>query len=1515
MIHPPAYFSSIQHDAATEWEKLEGSSFKNAVLHLFSEIQSPQHVLSELLQNADDAGATWARASIHNECFIFEHNGEDFAPDQLRALCQFGVSSKPQLHTIGFRGIGFKSVFSFGDEVAVHTPSLSMRFVASRFTVPEWVVTSGERSHTRVEIPFKNLALKTRAEQELQVWRDNPTPLIFFNNISRLDIDATSIVREHLGPGPAAGSEWIRLTGDRASTILHVVSEELPFPADALEEIAQERRVGSPEDLNIQGCRVELAIQAGSAPRLYVVLPTAVFPEVPFSSNAPFVQDPARKQIKDPDLSPTNQWLLKRIGELAAETMLGWLNNPSLTVSERVKGYRLLPDPITTANQVNHHVSQQISSAFWSRVAGAKIVLNTSGELVASGCAALPAELHNVWSPDVLRSVLDLSEPNLASSEISAGAIRILHRQGRLNYYDHDEVVITLRQSRKEVPNPGYQGLEHLWAYMYRHDPDAQRAWRHGHKSLPVVPAEGESGLRRASNLLVLTSRSSLFLDDDLRFLSRFASLADRNWIQHLSANPEGPRADEQRTKVRGDAQAFLASLGLNTPSGVDEVLNTVSRGIFGLATVDSGAAHRFAWIVARTGNPVPQEFRFECENGVYRRISENLLVDVDGSLTQLLPENWAAEHLVSERYEQGRSDSERRIWRNWLTERGGVRTFPMPQRMNRAIHSREALEQFCASRGGRLPERIPYQSPSFIVRDVDFDSELWGLWQKLAIRDTGIWPAVFRRLAAETPEASAAAFQVPQSKWHPLDAGEMVAGWVVRLRNVPCLIDTQANPALPSELMRTTPESASLQGIERFVHSQLDRVENRWLLDLLGVRTDPSPDVPLERLEALSRSRGVPITVIANLYQILDRLSANLSGDELQQVRERFQSTPLILAENNSWHRSAMVVQTNDARIGGILSIHPDVAQLGLMLWERLGVARRATTEQVIASMLAMPKGDRVDDTMIPVVHDALASNPEAIWFQCNAWIDLSGYWRDRGSLSWTLRDAEGGRGLYSRVRHSVADLTMIPESVTGLSIEAELPSILPALDRRVVSAKSAGRSQPAPAWLQALGTGLERIPHPDDPEQEHPDYESAAALRRCEWQPVASVSVAPYLDGHPAGEERKHRALWSGDTVYVAGRATQYHDELVHTLGAGFRDPAIRRAIAACVGRDPGWIEAYLGEQFELLDPPDHVPEPVTVTPVQDDSDVAPTPTRVVVTRPTGSSSPEPDTDQTQGPPSAEDRSAEFGQRQDAGSERKEEPDAGGARSSPTGSGADRSQPSTSGVGAATEDSQQRPSSESSAEGSHPLQRPGKREIIMAFLQKQRFSEDPDGVIRDSIGKFVKFDTRILDAIVWDHTGKARSGYWVGDRSLKDGFSITADAWSGLFELVDRGYLVLPRQTGADEYVAYLVSDIRDRIELSPTVYRIWGAAPEAVRVTNTEPEIESAPEIETAPEVESVPEAEAASEVESPINFSKPRRRLPERVIPRPPAVARIQDDEPDNDVEDRDSIFQRIFGRKS
>ena len=332
----PAFFEDVRLEAATHWNLLDGNPVLAGPWHqLFMQVQSPRYVLSELLQNADDAGATKASVSVDGETFLFEHNGEDFSEDHFRSLCRFGYSNKRILHTIGFRGIGFKSTFSLGDRVELRTPTLSVGFHRKRFTEPIWVREEPDTSgRTRVAVRISDRRRQGEVEKNLEEWLKSPVSLLFFRNIRRIRIGDRELAWESLGPGPVPESEWMALNGDADAPHLSVRSEDEAFPDEALEEIRRERVLGSGEDVELPPCKVEIV--SGAAGRFYVVLPTGVETALPFACNAPFIQDPSRREIKSPDSSPTNRWLLQRIGRLVCYPM--WIATMAASARKCFRG-------------------------------------------------------------------------------------------------------------------------------------------------------------------------------------------------------------------------------------------------------------------------------------------------------------------------------------------------------------------------------------------------------------------------------------------------------------------------------------------------------------------------------------------------------------------------------------------------------------------------------------------------------------------------------------------------------------------------------------------------------------------------------------------------------------------------------------------------------------------------------------------------------------------------------------------------------------------------------------------------------------------------------------------------------------------------------------------------------------------------------------------------------------------------------------------------------------------------
>ncbi len=86
--------------------------------------------LIELLQNADDALSTrFYIEKLDENTFLVANNGRAFTREDLVSLCRSGASTKKRKSTtIGFRGIGFKSVVNFSQEVHLISGNIKLTF-------------------------------------------------------------------------------------------------------------------------------------------------------------------------------------------------------------------------------------------------------------------------------------------------------------------------------------------------------------------------------------------------------------------------------------------------------------------------------------------------------------------------------------------------------------------------------------------------------------------------------------------------------------------------------------------------------------------------------------------------------------------------------------------------------------------------------------------------------------------------------------------------------------------------------------------------------------------------------------------------------------------------------------------------------------------------------------------------------------------------------------------------------------------------------------------------------------------------------------------------------------------------------------------------------------------------------------------------------------------------------------------------------------------------------------------
>jgi hypothetical protein len=1188
---PPEYFERVLRDTTTRWDQLDSDpDLAGPWRQLFSQVQSPRHVLSELLQNADDAGAASARVSISDGCFEFEHDGADFTPEQFQSLCRFGCSNKRVLHTIGFRGIGFKATFSLGSSVEVHSPTLAVRFDKKRFTQPTWIEGRFVPTSTLVRVRIEDEHREQELRKNLREWINSPASLLFFSNIRRLDIDGINIERKVLGLGPVANSQWVDLAGATCHQILLARSAEEEFPADALEEIRNERLA---KDVTLPPCRVELIWGLTGDQRLYVVLPTGVRPQLPFSCNAPFVQDPARMMIKDPSVSPTNRWLLKRLGTLAARVMQGWLGNGSLNSSERAEAYYLLPGLATEGDSIAASTTKLVCESFAEAVDDGAVLLTSQGKVAPpQTCFAPPLALYDIWEPEALIAAFAPPRQELLARSVNEFQRNRLVQWKWLEQTPASRICESLEQNLEPPKPASNRGLVALWRFIQKNmasDYGGQRR-----RTLSIVPVENEDRLFRADSVVRLQSNRRSLQESDWSFLLGHVRVVDDGWLQYLSPDVEEPASFALRTE-RAEldvCRALLKDLGLADSTPISRVVQHAAKSLFGDEAVAHEDCVRFAHILAALDVDAPPDTEYVTRDSFRRSIHDGIMW-ADADLADLVPDEWAAMNILHPDYATASTTCSFEQWRSWSqSTKSGLRSFAVLTTQTSKLSSRRDLENLIRSRGSTPPSSYHYKYPDLTCVDVDFDERLLEYWMERAKSDASCWSRVVERLlTGPASEWSSSLYsklsETSSSKTtRPMNCEPVPARWIDRLRSLPCLTDTFGKPHVPAELLIRTPETEPLFGVEPFVEPNADREETKPLLLLLGCRNTPAGvDSILDRIRALATIQTPPLRELTKWYDALDRVIARRRPNDVSALQRAFAAERLIYSAHGDWVLSREVFQrTTIDDPPDIPVLHSEFATLAM--WTVVGVADRPSPDLVINFLKGWQSGRKLDGNELRRLRSILPQLPSRIWEECDHWLSLDGSWEPVESFDFVLFDDSSirVRELFPSVKQRTADCRSLFLDGRRLPGFANLRDLGQTITFRLGRKQTDLPPSTTKVWLRALGRAFSRMQLPDPKQQSHV-RDAGRTLLLTRWQPFRDLAVTPCIDGVPAGQDHDPQVLWDDTTLFVRQTTSaKILDAVVAEVGRRFPGDAFAKAIRSCFERDEAFVRDYMDSQFSF-------------------------------------------------------------------------------------------------------------------------------------------------------------------------------------------------------------------------------------------------------------------------------------------------------------------------------------------
>lgn len=336
---------SVINDVRAEREDLARVLEKHSGIRKIVEDLYPDsaHFIYELLQNAEDRGATEVKFLLTSDRLIFEHNGEPFRPQDISAITDIGEGTKAHDDDkIGRFGVGFKAVFAYSETPHIWSPTFS--FKICRLVLPfELETPSGLQGQTRFEFPFDN-PKKTAADarQEIQTGLNElaETTLLFLPNIESIKWELKGEMSGEILRISHTDShiEVMKQVDGRTTTSAHFLKFSQPVAglekqrvaiAFALELLPSTQNVSYAKPLSAQLKVVPVPGQVA------VFFPAGKETSgLRFHLHAPFVPELSRASIKD---TPANKPLFDQLAMLTASSLhairdLGLLSNDFLGV-------------------------------------------------------------------------------------------------------------------------------------------------------------------------------------------------------------------------------------------------------------------------------------------------------------------------------------------------------------------------------------------------------------------------------------------------------------------------------------------------------------------------------------------------------------------------------------------------------------------------------------------------------------------------------------------------------------------------------------------------------------------------------------------------------------------------------------------------------------------------------------------------------------------------------------------------------------------------------------------------------------------------------------------------------------------------------------------------------------------------------------------------------------------------------------------------------------------------------
>lgn len=310
---------------------------------------SSHKYIYELLQNADDVGATEVELNIQGETLLFSHSGSHFRPSDVEKICDNAQSRGNKAREIdktGYKGVGFKANFCISNKITVLSEHVCFRFDQESFDQPldyPWPImpiwTNKDAFLNSLDPHKVHFYLERidpiKVRREIEEIFLSPEVLLLLRHIN-------CVILHHLGLRVIRVKNEDRFTLQKIQNGTSIYEQQysiyeypVDIPVEQKEYLKRLPPSECPEKLKIaETVTITFAVQlnghglpiVAKQAKLYAYLPTDILSGLPFWVNTEFLLKQDRGQLLD---NSWNQYLMYEIGKLQFTVLRQIAENPA----------------------------------------------------------------------------------------------------------------------------------------------------------------------------------------------------------------------------------------------------------------------------------------------------------------------------------------------------------------------------------------------------------------------------------------------------------------------------------------------------------------------------------------------------------------------------------------------------------------------------------------------------------------------------------------------------------------------------------------------------------------------------------------------------------------------------------------------------------------------------------------------------------------------------------------------------------------------------------------------------------------------------------------------------------------------------------------------------------------------------------------------------------------------------------------------------------------------------------